>query len=1837
LSHLASATVVTPRRRGPVLFLTAAISAVLMIAGLLSGVSPAQADPGTTGTISGTLRLPWNDPVPSNDGQVRAYRVDVNGDAVQEGLVPLAAGGIGAWSFDSLPVGDYVFSFEYVGLDNVFSTFTGGFATLDEALASATFESIGEDETRVIDVTLPLGGMLYGTVTQSGGAPEVAAEVEVWHLDGESWQELAQTTTDDSGWFTVDHLLPGQYTVHYVPASDASPEWWDDAYVDSAADADQLTLEYGDGGHDVSTEVFALGTVAGSVLTSSGSALSGVEVVAYEEADGSWEIVGSTTTDSSGHYDLSLPPGDYRVGAEPGSLSAYPAYLPRFYPSATTVEAATTISLEASEARTLPAFKLTRSSVIAGTISLAGGGHPAESDIRVIACAIDDPCFEEWDNAGTSHYNATTGVYSVDGLAAGSYNLFVQYLGAGNFRDEYYSNRYEHRLATAIVVGTSTTVTGKSVTLDVGAQISGTVTDGASAFEGVTVGAYRVTSPGYAEWEPERTTTTDNDGHYLISGLDGGTYVIKAIPADGSGFAARWFGGTYSSETAEPVEVAIPNSVGSVDISLEQAGTISGTIVAADDGEPIQGAWLSLYRFDSADGTYFEFDADGASADDNGSYEFAAVPPGQYALAAEQDGFLERFYSTAAGVTHPPLAARFQVGSGDSIDASFALDRGGEYIGRIVDASGTGIEGVSVGASRGGGETTTDADGAFRLPGQKEGAHTLTIQTLDVPGFVRSTTYDAPATTVNSLPVDLGDIEIEAGSTLNGVVRSTGGTALAKVLVNAYVVGAGGALVEAGEAYSASNGTFTLEQLPSEAVYLRFDGSKTYPVQFLGGSTVWSLSDPVIIETPGETVRAEARLVTGGAVTGIVKNKVSGRAIAGVTVAVSQSELGSGAITSYQATKTNSAGTYILPGIEAGGYDISFNVNEYGTGPGLAYSTKQGTVTVPARTTVKVNATLSPSSKVSGVVHVGTEVFADVQVIAQRVGGGSVETRTTATGSYSMYLYPGSWTLFFIDPKHRAASGYFSSSVAGGVASVTSATKITVTGNGARYTGRNITLGTTNSSIAGGVTSAVEPDPTGSFRLERLEDGEVVSSELFQPAVHNRPLSELFPIRNVRPGTYRLVVNAESRLSEGGGYYPELTGQFVMNANDEAYFAIDVGTPTWLSESEDPEPVAGSEPVIGSDGSPQVEEDVFVAAGTWTRTPQYFFYQWTRNGKPIPGATGEVYTLTPGDAGATIAVNVGASDYDTGYPPYSYTATLEQPITAGDAPVSWMSPSVSGSPYVAQTLKVLPGMWDLPGLTFDYQWLRDGAPIAGATAVTYKPVVADVYTDATPAELSVEITARRTGFGSTALTIAVPHIMPAVALKQTIAATTALTVDGFRVTSKGSWTPTPTTYSYEWREYDTTSGAATTFGDNSATVVAPDQRAATTRITVVITASRAGYTSTSVEVAVRTGPTPVFVTPPSQVTGDMRVGRPVSVDLAGVGIAPGTSVLRYQWYRAGVAISGATALSYTPKATDAGVVLSVKVSLTAKGYASPSAFVELFSPPIAATDSLNLFFPPPVAGTVAVGRTLTVGPALWDATPTSTSYRWLRDGVVIPLATASTYTVKATDAGKEISVEVTARLGSLTGVTTVVAGTAVTSPPLNFGLPSVGTTARVGVKLTASKGTWDLTPTSYRYQWLLNGLPITGATSSTYTPLVADLGEELAVSVVAIKTGYGSSAPAVSASVTVAAGAAAAATAAPVVTVNGVLVSSVKLGQTITSTGATWPAVAESLSYQWQVAESPTGPWIDLADQTAATLLLDAANPTDFAIGLRYRVVVTATRAGYLPASSTSRSLAIVP
>lgn len=142
-------------------------------------------------------------------------------------------------------------------------------------------------------------------------------------------------------------------------------------------------------------------------------------------------------------------------------------------------------------------------------------------------------------------------------------------------------------------------------------------------------------------------------------------------------------------------------------------------------------------------------------------------------------------------------------------------------------------------------------------------------------------------------------------------------------------------------------------------------------------------------------------------------------------------------------------------------------------------------------------------------------------------------------------------------------------------------------------------------------------------------------------------------------------------------------------------------------------------PVIS--GINQVGNQLSTTNGTWTQSPTAYTYQWKRNGTNISGATNSTYTLTSTDYNTVITVTVTATNAIGSTPATSAGTSAILPA----APVNTVAPSISGTPKKGQVLTGHTGTWT-GSPSFTYQWYRDGAPISGATSITYNPVDADL-------------------------------------------------------------------------------------------------------------------------------------------------------------------------------------------------------------------------------------------------------------------------------------------------------------------------------------------------------------------------------------------------------------------------------------------------------------------------------------------------------------------------------
>jgi len=151
----------------------------------------------------------------------------------------------------------------------------------------------------------------------------------------------------------------------------------------------------------------------------------------------------------------------------------------------------------------------------------------------------------------------------------------------------------------------------------------------------------------------------------------------------------------------------------------------------------------------------------------------------------------------------------------------------------------------------------------------------------------------------------------------------------------------------------------------------------------------------------------------------------------------------------------------------------------------------------------------------------------------------------------------------------------------------------------------------------------------------------------------------------------------------------------------------------------------------------------------------------------------------------------------------------------------------------------------------------------------------------------------------------------------------------------------------------------------------------------------------------------------SNITGTTTVGSTLT---AYAYPQPTTATATYQWYRNGVAISGATKQNYLLVGGDAGKSISLKTTATLAGYTSAAATAAAWS--IIQPGTLT-GTKPQITGTNKVGSPLTVKPGTWSAGATL-SYRWFRSGQPIKGATATSYTLTAADRGTTITVQVVA-------------------------------------------------------------------------------------------------------------------------------------------------------------------------------------------------------------------------
>ena len=567
--------------------------------------------------------------------------------------------------------------------------------------------------------------------------------------------------------------------------------------------------------------------------------------------------------------------------------------------------------------------------------------------------------------------------------------------------------------------------------------------------------------------------------------------------------------------------------------------------------------------------------------------------------------------------------------------------------------------------------------------------------------------------------------------------------------------------------------------------------------------------------------------------------------------------------------------------------------------------------------------------------------------------------------------------------------------------------------------------------------------------------------------------------------------------------------------------------------------------------------EVTIAAGAPGRWVDFPFPS------PISLSTGSYwigYWLGPIGGGALISCTNGIAGIErfrtapyssTDQPPtpwgsgYSSTSRYALFVTGETSLTNTALPTISGSAVQGQTLTASNGSWSGAPTGFSYQWRRCSSSgsscsnISAATGQTYLLGSSDagrtirVVVTATNAGGSASATSNQTAVVQTPsppANTALPTITGTATQGQTLGAST------------GTWSNSPTGFSYQWRRCSSSGSSCSNISAATGQTYLLGSSDAGRTIRVVVTATNAGgsASATSNQTAVVHAPSPPANTALPTITGTATQGQTLSASTGTWSNSP--TSFSYQWRRCSSSgsscsnISTATGQSYALASADVGGTIRVVVTATnAAGSASATsnqtAVVQASNP---SNPPANTALPT-ITGTATQGQTLSASTGTWSNNPTSFSYQWRRCSSSgsscsnISAATGQSYALASADVGGTIRVVVTATntAGSASATsnqTAVVQASNSSSPPSSTAPPTITGTAKRRQTLSASNGGWSNNPTSFTYQWRRCNSSgsscsnISGATGQAYVLGFFDAGRTIRVVVTATNTAGSASA-----------------------------------------------------------------------------------------------------------------------
>ncbi|MBL8175480.1 MAG: carboxypeptidase regulatory-like domain-containing protein [Bryobacterales bacterium] len=340
-----------------------------------------------------------------------------------------------------------------------------------------------------------------------------------------------------------------------------------------------------------------------------------------------------------------------------------------------------------------------------------------------------------------------------------------------------------------------------------------------------------------------RSVTTEADGRFVFDAVQPGQYNLAA---ERTGYLRQYYSASKSGRGSSWINVASGQSVTGLEIKLLPHAVVAGKVLDAD-GEPMQGATVSVMKLNSLGGRMRASPMEAEVSNDLGEFRIYRLPPGRYFLMAsrsrrmgpeerssngQRESYVTTYYpgsADLAGATAIELTAGQEV---NGVTVQLRRMPVFQISGAIVNApAGSRLSSLRVMLRPAGQDTVqmmgpggsggVRPDGVFTIDGVQPGQYLLTAMNMDrEPVSLGNLQLTVGTSNITDLTFPLSEPVVVMGSVRmeNGELPPNAGAMRVQLAMTNPMFGS------RKDASLKEDGTFRIERVSREPMYVVLSG-----------------------------------------------------------------------------------------------------------------------------------------------------------------------------------------------------------------------------------------------------------------------------------------------------------------------------------------------------------------------------------------------------------------------------------------------------------------------------------------------------------------------------------------------------------------------------------------------------------------------------------------------------------------------------------------------------------------------------------------------------------------------------------------------------------------------------------------------------------------------------------------------------------------------------------------------------------------------------------------------------------------------------------------------------